>query len=117
MALNEVVRVRQPAGGNGFPCRNFSKRDGCPNPWSLLVTGTAAGIGKALTGDGEELPVVRVRVQRQLQDAEGVIVGRLDIGRWGGEWIVVLTPRPHDELADAVLLIEAAIRILGSVAL
>src|SRR4051812_20779314 len=81
------------------------------------MTGATAGIGKGLTGLGDELPVVARGMQAQLQDPEGVVVGRLDIGRRVGQRDVVGTAGADDELADTMLPIEGAIRVLERVAL
>src|SRR5215211_1110107 len=89
-------------------------------PWSpinKLMTGPTANIRIALAGDGEKLPVIAGGMQGQLQDAEGVIVGRLDIGRRVTKRGVVGTASADHELADATGIVPRAIGVELDIAL
>src|SRR5215204_6444341 len=91
------------------------------DPWSPtneLVTGATPGIGKALAGFGDELPVVAGGMQAQLQDAEGLIVAHLGRRRQGlRKRSEVGAAGADHELADASPRVSGAGGIERGVAL
>ena len=78
-----------------------------------------SGVGEAAADLGDELPVVAVRAQGELEDAEARVVARLEGGCVAGgdrRDAVVLPTGAHDELTDPVAVREPC-RALGRVAL
>src|SRR5438132_3797803 len=59
---------------------------------------------------GHELPVVPGRMQRELEDSKGVVVGCFAIRQARVRFAVMaFTPRPHDELAEAIFGVHCAV--------
>src|SRR5216683_1985953 len=74
-----------------------------------LVAFAATGIGEALPGFGNELPVISVGLERELQDAEGRGIAQFAVGLWRAERTVILAAGANDEFADAARGIGRAI--------
>src|SRR6266851_5507312 len=77
-----------------------------------LVAFAATGIGEALPGFGNELPVVGVGLERELQDAEGSRIARFAIRFWRAEGAVILAAGANDEFADAARGVGRAVGFL-----
>src|SRR5512143_2188449 len=70
--------------------------------WSTpSVAGAAPGVGERSSGDGDELPGVRARAQRELQHPERRAVGRLASRQRRAHAAVAASPGPHHELTDS----------------
>ena len=61
----------------------------------------ATGIRKALAREGHELPVVAIRVERKLDNLEGVGLANLAVGPDDPEGADAPSASAHHELADA----------------
>src|SRR5258708_12011923 len=66
----------------------------------LSVARAATGIGEALPGFGNELPVISIGLERELQDAEGSRIAQFAIGLWRAERAVILAACANNEFAD-----------------
>src|SRR6266851_10317071 len=82
-----------------------------------LVAFAATGIGEALPGFGNELPVVGVGFERELQDAKSCRIAQFAVGLWRAEGAVILAAGAHNEFADAARGIGRAIGRLRGEAL
>src|SRR5260370_3330453 len=66
-----------------------------------LVAFAATGIGEALPGFGNELPVVGVGLERELQDAKSCRIAQFAVGLWRAERTVILAAGANDKFANA----------------
>ncbi len=76
---------------------HVDRRDGDPR-----VAGGRAGVGERLAGDGQELPRVVERVEREQQGAVGHAVPHFAVRSRPAGILQVQAAGAHDELADAV---------------
>ena len=67
------------------------------------MAGARPGVGERLAGLGDELPVVALRVERQLEHSPGGGVADFAVGHHRPEPAVVAPAHPHGELAEAEL--------------
>jgi len=65
------------------------------------MTRRRARIGEGLARFRYKLPIVAARVQRQLENAEGVGIANFAVGENGGQGGVVGAAAPHNKLANA----------------
>jgi hypothetical protein len=63
-----------------------------------LVALVRTGVGEGLARDGDEAPVVAIRMEGELYDAVGVGVANLAVGLDGAEGFVARASRAHDKL-------------------
>jgi hypothetical protein len=84
---------------------------------ALLGTLPRAGIGEALSGFGDEFPIVGGRVQRELEDAESVGVAGFAGAQRNDERAMISSAGADDEFADAVRGVGLAVGVLRSEAL
>src|SRR3954449_13260645 len=87
------------AGGDPAPRGAVSRVRGSWNQPSVTVAGSR--VRERLAGLGNEVPVVMAGAQRELQDAERLVVAPLAAGDRRGRAGAVLAAGPDDELAHA----------------
>ena len=79
------------------------------------MTSRAAGIGERLAGFGNKLPIVALRMERQLQNTIGVIVPDLTVGQGFAHGAVSIFPASaYHELTDAMVKVTFSVGILRS---
>src|SRR6266852_610821 len=112
----EQARARQKenAVGKSFSFASFD----LSFPENLKsVAGAGAGIGEALPCFGDELPVIAVRLERELQNAESCGLANFAVGFWFAEGPVVFAASADDKFANAALRIGGAVWSLRGEAL
>src|SRR4051794_29248159 len=75
------------------------------------VAAARARVGERLPGLGREAPVEAARVQRDLEDAEGLVVAHLAAGDGCRRAGVIVAARADDDLLQAARLVERARRV------
>src|SRR2546426_7577620 len=80
---------------------------------TALVTGATPGIGEGLSGNRDELPVVAVRVQRQLERTKGTVVENLTVRDRRSRTVDAPASCTNHELAHTCRLIQPAASVLG----
>src|SRR5690348_5824703 len=73
------------------------------------VTGGGSGVGEALACHRDKTPVVRTRVQHELEDAVGGRVAPLAVGLRVAERIVTFAAGAHHELANSLNVAPTAL--------
>src|SRR5207245_11269341 len=81
------------------------------------VTRARSRVREGHPGFGDELPVVARGVERELQDAKGVVVAHLAVLDRGHDRVMAPAARAHDELAYAARGIERPAPLLRREAL
>ena len=82
------------------------------------MAGSRAGIPEFLARLRNKLPVVAFRMERQFQDAKGIVIAHFTVGLGNSQRPVrVLAASTDHEFADAVLRICLSIGVLGGKAL
>ena len=77
------------------------------------MTGAAPGIGEGLSGNRDELPVVAVRVQRQLEHTKGTVVENLTVRDRRSRAVDAPASCTNHELAHTSRLIQPTAPVLG----
>src|SRR5215211_8315372 len=81
------------------------------------MTAVAPGVGKGLTRNGHELPLVTTRMEGQLQYSVGVNVAHLAVGFGRQKRVERVSPGTDDELPYPTFRIRLPFRRLGTEAL
>ena len=83
-----------------------------------LMAGSRAGIPERLARLRNKLPVIALGMERQFQDAKGIVIAHFAVGLGNSQWPMRVLPAGTDhELADAVLRVWFSTGVLRRKAL
>jgi hypothetical protein len=111
MRRQRICRAGQPPTPLS---KQFKVEAGIVGPASASVAVAAAGIGKSLPGNWNELPVIAFGFQSKLEYSEGVCVANLAVCLDLGKWALTLSAISGNEFADAAGRVGVAARSLWS---